>query len=328
MRFRKNGFLALLAVVVLLQLAQLGLAQTIYVLATNGPDHKDGKLVPFTRAESDAVSIKECFKNNVPEEKLVFYGEQQEWKTVPHASGLIGISKQELLDAIKTCPAGANDTIVVFLTAHGGGGGGGFGGQDHMLLMADGNDKQMHRSDIVQEVRKKGARLSVIMTESCTANVVAEPTCMEPAKLKGMAPLFDELFIKAKGLVDLNSSSPGQYSWSYVFPPTLNGYLYKNAQERKNWPTVVAELRKEVEASFQSTKSRYTPEVIAELKKTEPDWCKKTLPKLLAQKHQTLWVVTRPLPGESVVTPGHECCLKKLMRRIRARRATRRCCCN
>lgn len=285
MRFKKNGFLVLLSVIVLLQLSQLCPAQDIYVLSTNGPHYdKNAELIPFEQAEAVARMIDNCFRGNVPKENLIFYGDPEKWPPIQGAGNQhsVGISKKELLDAIKTCPAGNNDTIVVYLTAHGGGGGP--ENQHHMLLMADGHNDLMKRASIVEKVRAKGVRLSVVITNSCAKSVMGPPRFAEGVVTE-ISPLFDELFIKARGLVDLNSASRGEYAFLGIFTPVLIEYLDSNKRARNLWPTVVTNLQANLNTRYKEEQSRADPQ--------DP-----RNKQFINQKRQTIWVVTRPLPGK------------------------------
>ena len=329
-RFKKNGFLALLAVVVLLQLSQLCQAQDIYLLPVVGGPDAEGKDNGYLNAAEQSVgNICAVFQSNVPWKNLIIYGNPKKWPG--QQKDKQSLTGPELRNAIKTCPAGSNDTIVVYWAGHGRGD---RVTERHYLQMANG--QLLERYSIVNDVLKKRVRLSVIITDTCAESVAGPGAFPAIAAAVVISPLFDELFIKARGLVDISSASPGEYAFAITSPllgclfsqvlacprvsleenPHLN-YLARNRDERKKWPEVIGELQGHLDAWFKECQS--SPNA-SDLMKN--------------QERQTIWVVTRPLPGEATITTTTHCCccqrcglLKRLIQRIRARRAARRCCC-
>ncbi len=116
-RFKKSGFLALLAVVVLLQLSQFCQAQDIYVLPVVGGKNAKGEDNGYLiSARSGIEKVREVFQANVPKENLILFGSDG-WGS--QGEQPLTLSGPKMLNAIRTCPAGSNDTIVVYWIGHG-----------------------------------------------------------------------------------------------------------------------------------------------------------------------------------------------------------------
>ena len=84
--------------------------------------------------------------------------------------------------------------------------------QGHFLRMPD-QKNLLLRKTIIDRIGRKNPRLSVVITDSC--NTLAPGAVFVPgfpcAILRAtISPLFDELFLKTEGLVDINSSSENQ----------------------------------------------------------------------------------------------------------------------
>ena len=106
-----------------------------------------------------------------------------------------------------------SDAFVFFFSGHGC-----HNDQGHYFCMADG--ECLYRSDIVRAMQGTGIRLVTVLSNGCnvyTETVVQHhtfdlpPAKHDPAEGTGnIAPLFDELFLKPYGVVDINGASDGE----------------------------------------------------------------------------------------------------------------------
>ncbi|MBN1590720.1 MAG: caspase family protein [Pirellulales bacterium] len=193
-------------------------AQRIYVLAVGDTSEKSG--LSFSTGP-DLQYIFDAFYVNVPGGQLVTYNNpmadfadgssanlQNPWEG-PDVRGDLADMKNKILRAIDRCPAGPNDTIVVFYTGHGAS-----DDEGHFLVMPDGKT-WLHRKTILERMARKRPRLAVLLTDSCNLQI---PSGMAPgpsARLippARISPLFETLFIRSRGVVDINSSSEGEVS--------------------------------------------------------------------------------------------------------------------
>jgi hypothetical protein len=152
----------------------------------------------------------DVFFAHVPENQLFIYnfGGDNGWEG-PDLRFDLGNLANKMLKAIDNCPAGPNDTIIFFYSGH--------GATEkrsgkHFLLMPDGKTS-LSRQTIINRIKRKRPRLAVVMTDSCSELVdrgmLPGPRMMliPPERI---VPLFDELFVRPKGLVDFNSATEGQ----------------------------------------------------------------------------------------------------------------------
>ncbi|HLA85473.1 MAG TPA: hypothetical protein VJL29_11820 [Thermoguttaceae bacterium] len=190
-------------------------AQQIYVLAVGDTSEKGS--ISFSTGP-DLQYVFDAFYANVPAGRWVMYnfplddapgGEMHAPWEGPDVRGDLVDMKDKILTAIDRCPAGPNDTIVVFYTGHGAADEVG-----HFLVMPDG-ETRLHRKTILERMAKKQPRLAVLITDACNLSV---PSGLGPAPAAHMipperiSPLFESLFIRSRGVVDINSASEGEVS--------------------------------------------------------------------------------------------------------------------
>ncbi len=201
MRYLRLPFLFLTVALGVAFCERAALAQKIYLLVA--ADTEDPKIGAAN--EQDMGNVYGTFVSHVPEEQLKLYGEGTgdfSWTgpSVQEASDM----KSAILNAIARCPAGGNDTIVFYWSGHGM-----YDSRGHYLVMPD--RKPLYRSEVVAAIRRKSPRLAVVISDSCNdwldsrrLDPFALPVAAPPLRLP---PLFDSLFIRPRGLVDINASS-------------------------------------------------------------------------------------------------------------------------
>lgn len=180
--------------------------QKIYLLCEG--DYNDdtiGEAVGIT-----VSNMHNLFRLNLPENKLIIYNHSNEW-TGPDFRNSGDNVANDIMTAIRNCPAGSSDTIVFFWHCHGS-----FDEGGHILWLSDDRSIAMYRSKIRRALTAKNARLTVLMTESCHSfcRIPYEyrPACAPPSG--DVPPIFNSLFFNNWGVVDFNTSSPGQTSWN------------------------------------------------------------------------------------------------------------------
>lgn len=193
-------------------------AQRIYVLAVADTSEKSG--LSFSTGP-DLQYIFDAFYTNVPGRQWVYYNnplmDEADGTSRPHSNPWLGPDvdtdlaglDQKILEAIARCPAGDRDTIFVYYSGHGAN-----DSRGHFLLMPDGTTR-LYRDQILSKLQEKKPRLSVLMTDSCSTRASVGIGAGASAMLavpERISPLFDNLFLKSRGVVDLNSSSEGEVS--------------------------------------------------------------------------------------------------------------------
>ena len=217
-KMSQSPFRGLFALILLCLSCATAHAQRIYLLPVGDTSEKSG--LSFSTGP-DLQYVFDAFYANVPGDQLVMYNNpmadfadgssrnlRNPWEGPDVRSDLVDL-KAKILRAIDVCPAGSNDTIIVFFTGHGAN-----DDQGHFLMMPDGENR-LHRKTILEHIARKRPRLAVLITDSCSLSV---PSGMAPgpsARMippERMSPLFESLFIRSRGVVDINSSSEGEES--------------------------------------------------------------------------------------------------------------------
>lgn len=182
-------------------------AQKLYLFSEGDVhDSNVGECVQ-TGIEKVALSLKE----NMPSDRFVLYNDPDDsssW-TGPDISRSRDV-RNDILNAIDRCPAGSNDTIFFYWCGHGA-----FDEGSHFLWMPENRgDRAMRRTEILSALKNKNPRLIVFITESCHV-LQSFPARSEapgsPVQTE-LSPLFQSLFFDCNGIVNANSSSPGQFS--------------------------------------------------------------------------------------------------------------------
>jgi hypothetical protein len=130
------------------------------------------------------------------------------------------LSERNLLQAIGNRDIASNDALLVYYCGHGA-----FYGDQHALELPSGD--RLRRSELLDAMKRKGARLSVLLTDSC-ANELEGPLA-KPYMMPDMNPPYlarnvcRYLFFRGEGVVDINSASRGQTAFSSKAPRRQDG---------------------------------------------------------------------------------------------------------
>ena len=193
----------------------------------------------------DLQFMHDVFYANVPGRQLVVYGSEiydemtddgpqthdveNPWKG-PDIRDDLNNMKENLLTAIRNCPAGPEDTVIFFYSGHGA-----YDSNGHYLVMPDGKNT-LPRQSIIREIQKKQPRLIVLITDSCNTLVPRAPVPLPIMRLvppAQIAPLFDSLFVQPKGVLDVNSSTEDEVAAG----PVGGGLLVLSMAYLGNKPT-------------------------------------------------------------------------------------------
>lgn len=210
-------------------------------------DYNDSRI---GKAIGETVSkLHNLFVLNIPNDKLVIYGYPgSEW-TGPDFRQSGDNVAEDIMTAIRNCPAGPSDTIVFFWHCHGS-----FNENGHVLWLSCDRDIAMYRSRIRNALLAKNARLTVFMTEACHSYCPA-PYATAPAasfQPQKVPPIFNTLFFNNRGLVEFNTSSPGQTSWNnnYIIGAYFTHYLCEYINGHLNssisWKTLLDNVESNV----------------------------------------------------------------------------------
>jgi len=206
---------------------------------------------PAARVEiavtADAANVQRVFSSNVPPDVLEIE------KLEPEEMTPRGIT-----DAIQNLRIARGDVIVFYFSGHG-------AYNDEMGHFLDLPKRGPLRRQILREtIRTKRPRLAVILTDCCYVfkppPLDAAPRHTPVVPAARIAPLFDSLFFRCTGVVDMTSSKQGEVSMTRddphegsLFTYPLVGFLEQNNQIRKDWNDLYQAVRNQVRLDFQKS---------------------------------------------------------------------------
>ncbi|XZE34963.1 hypothetical protein SH501x_000441 [Pirellulaceae bacterium SH501] len=164
---------------------------------------------------------------------------------------------QLVLEMIREANPSTNDTLVVCYSGHG-------GADDigHYLQLAKG---KLYRKDLLAAMQSRHPRLAVLLTDCCNSRsdgyqmVAAAPRVIEP---KTATPLFQSLMLDPKGVVDVNSSAPGESSFftplnaeamgleGSIFTSEIAKWATTHKNRRVSWYEMVHDVSLQVHTAF------------------------------------------------------------------------------
>lgn len=189
------------------------------------------------------------FKSALPEHRLVLYNDYDSSWTGPDVSNSNSI-RRDLLRAIANCPAGSNDAIVCYWCGHGA-----FDEGGHYFDLAD---DAIRRATVLSALKAKGCRFTALISESCHVyKQVAAQMAPGAGVPDDVSPLFQSLFFESRGVLDINSSSPGQTAAALShcggpFTGALYGIFTKLSETRLSWNQTIKLIDRFVAHEFGS----------------------------------------------------------------------------
>ncbi len=241
-------FVVLVAFLAAISIAPGAAAQRLHaiVIADTSPWAGWGRHVSDVVLDSSMMQA--VFSTNVPEQRLTLHI----FQIGENALGDPGQVRQ----FIQQVPAASEDTVVVYFTGHGGN-----DDRGHYLAFAQG---RLYREEIRALLEAKGARLNVLLTDCCNQRADGEDFCapyieMEPPPV--VTPLFQSLFFEPRGLVDINSSSPGEGAFlgspgegaGSLFTGQFARFVERFRQQKTSWEHLLRSVSLNVHLAFRQT---------------------------------------------------------------------------
>ena len=213
------------------------------ILAGDTNDAKIGRSV-----DVDLQNLAGVFRQLIP----------AEWQLQMRTLRGNDVSKGSILRTINSCQPGPDDAIVFIWTGHGA-----HNTVGHYFCLPGGDG--LYRADVVAAMRLRSPRLVVLLSGSCNeeSNAALQREyrrhyCLYPnvhEDAQTIAPIAEELFLKPRGVVDINGASEGELTFgnsergcSFLHP--LLDYLRCNSGRRISWPTLVSEVGPLVQSLF------------------------------------------------------------------------------
>ena len=167
------------------------------------------------------------------------------------------IIRQALLDM----KVNANDAILFYYSGHGSA-----DDKGHYLAFAHG---KLYREELLKLLTAKGARLVALITDCCSTRsdgyVYMAPNFEIPDR-RSPTPLFQKLFFDTRGLVDINSASPGESAFfapyredettgqhgsdGSIFTIAWLHWLDQEKQNQRSWEDMVRAVSLKVHKAF------------------------------------------------------------------------------
>ena len=231
----------------------LWLTLTSFVSATEPKIHliiaTDARAGFGANLVADMKNMERVFRQNVPSSRLEIM--VMEPKTVTPDSIL------ETIDAVKS---NETDTLVFYYSGHGANDDKN-GGHYFQLRDKNGKTAELQRRTLLAKMKTKPARLNVVLTDCCNLDSTSSGTSkqMTVTSPGRISPLFETLFIKSEGTVDITSSKRGEASFldttdkkrGSCFTYPLVELLEKHRENASvTWPRFVDELRANVQKAF------------------------------------------------------------------------------
>lgn len=124
---------------------------------------------------------------------------------------------ERMLEGIRKCPVESDDALVVFGAGHGA-----FKNGEHCLAAENGS--LIERSRLLDAMKSRGARLTVLITDCCSDyrettefqnRKEFPPSAQTLYGSAGITPLFDNLFFQSRGVVDVCAAIEGSKAFTY-----------------------------------------------------------------------------------------------------------------
>jgi hypothetical protein len=206
-----------------------------------------GKLAP--NIVMDTLIFGGMLESNMPEQQLNIMSLQlqEDDQSDP----------QNILELVRELAPRPEDIVVFYYSGHGAS-----DDQGHYFAMAKG---KLHRKQVLEVILSKRPKLAVLITDCC--NVRSDGRLFfapyfQTQRPSSPTPLFRSLFLEPKGIVDINSSAPGEGAFfapsgddiasmrGSIFTIELNAWVEKNRSQRRAWDDLVRGVSLQVHNAF------------------------------------------------------------------------------
>lgn len=164
---------------------------------------------------------------------------------------------ENILSAIQHLTVKPTDTVFFFYSGHGAS-----DDQGHYLALATG---KLYRKQLLDALSLKQARLIVLLTDCCNLRsdgyrYMAPAFRSQPPK--NPSPLIQSLLFQPQGIVDINSSAPGEGAFftpyneekpelpGSLFTKALCAWIYDHSQQNRTWDELVRAVSLKVHDAF------------------------------------------------------------------------------
>ena len=200
---------------------------------------------------TDYKNMERLFKENVPVSRLNLVTMKMDQ-----------ITPDNILETVNQVKLADGDTLVFYYSGHGA-----FdannGGQYFQLKDKNGKSEELQRRTLLAALKDKKARLTVLLSDCCNIDQKSSGESKDtPRSVKSpneISPVFDALFVKPEGVVDITSSKRGEASFvdtttkkrGSCFTWPLVALLEKHRDDDSmTWAAFVGDLKTDVQKAF------------------------------------------------------------------------------
>ena len=172
------------------------------------------------------------------------------------------ITPDNILDTVNRMKLAGGDTLVFYYSGHGA-----FdeyaGGQYFQLKDKNGKNEELQRRTLLAALKDQKARLTVLLTDCCNieqkSSGESKDTPLSVKSPKEISPVFEALFVKSEGVVDITSSKRGEASFvdttakqrGSCFTWPLVALFEKHRDDGSmTWSVFVEDLKTDVQKAF------------------------------------------------------------------------------
>jgi hypothetical protein len=175
----------------------------------------------------DQNRTRDLFSSHVPESRL----------QIQEVSGR-AVSQKAIMAAIRNARVRPQkDTLVLYFCGHGG-----FDTTNREHIVKAGSD-ETYRSDLRKAMQARHARLTVILTDTCSTIVRRPPRVGAIPGPGGLSRVFKSLFFESQGMVDISCTKPGEEAMGDLtggyFTTVFCEYLNKMSDSSLSWNQLV-----------------------------------------------------------------------------------------
>ena len=169
-------------------------------------------------------------------------------------------SARGIMTTLTNLSVGPQDTLLLYYQGHGAYSQSQANEDPAAGHYFDFNEKDLLRRNLLAAMLKKGARLTVLISDACNAEETV-PIELKPVfeamqvEVEGWTPL-EELLLCHRGVLDLTSASRGQYAWSTSdiggwFTSAFIGSLFPTNNVDVSWQASWNNIKQSTETSYQ-----------------------------------------------------------------------------
>ena len=238
-------------IVFLLSLAFPASAQTIHVVIA-----ADGQGGFGANLRADYRNVRNVFTQNVPKSQLRLVALDME-----------EVNPDSILEAVSKIKPAPSDTLVVYYSGHAANDSAA-GGHYFQFRDASGKTSELQRRILLAAMKEKKPRLAVLLTDCCnidsksTGHSKEKDSDPTPESPESVSPLFESLFLRPEGVVDITSSKKGEASFvdstskrrgsCFTYPMVALLQKHKN-DGAMTWEKFVALLKTDVQKAFEES---------------------------------------------------------------------------